>query len=373
MKFGLLYELQTPRPWTERSEYETYHNALAQIKLADAIGIDYVWEVEHHFLAEYSHSPAPEVFLAAVSQHTTRIRIGHGVCLLPKNFNHPVRIAERIAALDILSNGRVDFGCGRSSTEYEIGGFEVDPAESRPQLLEAMEMIPKMWMSEVFRWEGKYYNIPPREVIPKPLQKPHPPMWMACTQDDSFLLAGQKGIGALAFDFKTPHTIKPKIDMYKAAIQDPEPVGALVNNHFAACSITMCLEDETEAVTVGQPGALYFLRKLRDIFRPWKGQVVPGYEYYSDPERVAELITQGQEAKALALALEAQDLEKARSLTRQGGSLIGTPAQCIERIHAYREAGADQLILVMQLGHVPHEKIMQSLRILGDKVLPHCR
>ena len=131
MKFGLIYELQQQKPWVEKQEYKTYHDALEQIELADKVGFDYVWEVEHHFLTEYSHSSAPEVFLAAASQRTKNIRIGHGVALLPNPFNHPIRVAERAAALDIVSDGRLELGTGRSITEQELGGFGIDPADSR--------------------------------------------------------------------------------------------------------------------------------------------------------------------------------------------------------------------------------------------------
>src|SRR5256885_6115186 len=132
MKFDLLYELQAPKPHDERSEYRCYHEALEQIELADRLGYDTVWEVEHHFLNEFAHSSAPEVFLAAVAQRTRRIRLGHGVVLLPHKFNHPIRVAERVAALDLLSDGRVEFGTGRSS-QFEQAGFEVDTPPS-PEL-----------------------------------------------------------------------------------------------------------------------------------------------------------------------------------------------------------------------------------------------
>src|SRR5215472_16555651 len=144
MKFDLLYELQMPKPHDARSEYRCYHEALEQIVLADRLGFDTVWEVEHHFLTEFAHSSAPEVFLAAVAQRTERIRIGHGVVQIPYKFNHPVRVAERIAVLDIMSDGRVEFGTGRS-TPFEQAGFEIDVEESRAMFEESLELIPRLW------------------------------------------------------------------------------------------------------------------------------------------------------------------------------------------------------------------------------------
>ncbi|HBZ71841.1 MAG TPA: LLM class flavin-dependent oxidoreductase, partial [Deltaproteobacteria bacterium] len=178
MKIDLLYEIQIPKPHDERSEYRAYWEAMEQIELADRMGFSTAWAVEHHFLTEFAHSSAPEVFLAAVAQRTQRIRVGHAVTLLPYPFNHPIRVAERIGALDIVSNGRVEFGTGRSSA-YEQEGFEVAPDETREMWQEALEMIPRMWSTEEFSHDGKYFRIPRRNVVPKPIQKPHPPIWVA--------------------------------------------------------------------------------------------------------------------------------------------------------------------------------------------------
>src|SRR5688572_29655212 len=179
MKFGLLYEMETPRPWHDRSEYNVYWEALAQIELADRLGFDHVWEVEHHFLEEYSHSSAPEVFFGAVSQRTTNIRISHGVRLLPFNFNHPIKLAEQAAVLDIMSNGRVEFGTGRSTTSMELDGFGVDYERTRAEVRESLEIIVKAWTEDVLEYHGDLLDIPASRVVPKPIQRPHPPMWMA--------------------------------------------------------------------------------------------------------------------------------------------------------------------------------------------------
>src|SRR5499427_1957817 len=162
MKFGLLYEMETPRPWHALSEYNTYWQALAQIELADRIGIDYVWEVEHHFLEEYSHSSAPEVFLAAVSQRTRRMRLGHGIVQTPPPFNHPARVAERIATLDLVSGGRVDFGTGESSSEAELGGFGIDPDEKRALWEEGLRVALRCLTETPFTGHhGRYVTMPP--------------------------------------------------------------------------------------------------------------------------------------------------------------------------------------------------------------------
>ena len=269
MKFGIIYELQMQKPWDENQEYKTYHEALDQVELADKVGFDYVWEVEHHFLVEYSHSSAPEVFLAAASQRTKNIRIGHGVALLPGPFNHPIRVAERAAALDIVSNGRVELGTGRSITEQELGGFNIDPADSRPMWEEAIQMIPKMWTTEEFSWEGDYFVVPPRNVLPKPVQKPHPPLWMACTQPDSFKIAGSKGLGALSFGFIAPGVLEASLGLYRDALKDAKPAGAFVNNNFAATTFACVAPTDEEALENGRPAAEFFQQSLGILFVPW--------------------------------------------------------------------------------------------------------
>ncbi|MEC7749749.1 MAG: LLM class flavin-dependent oxidoreductase, partial [Chloroflexota bacterium] len=186
MKFGMMYEIQIPEPHYPGIESDRYHQVMAQVELGDQVGFDYFWTVEHHFLNEFSHCSAPEVLYGAISQRTKRIRIGHAVALLPEQYNHPVRVAERAAVLDIVSDGRMDLGTGRSTTLTEMDGFEVDPEQTKAQWQEAIRMIPKMWTEDPFSHQGEFFNIPPRSVIPKPVQKPHPPLWVACSQPDSF-------------------------------------------------------------------------------------------------------------------------------------------------------------------------------------------
>src|SRR3989441_7625155 len=180
MKFGVFYELQRPRPWGPDGEEKLVREALEQIELADRLGFDSVWEVEHHFLEEYSHSSAPEVFLAAASQRTRRIRLGHGIVQLPLGFNHPARVAERISMLDLVSGGRVEFGTGESASRMELEGFGVSPAEKRAMWQEAAAQVALMLSQSPYPgYDGKYFKMPPRNVVPKPVQKTHPPMWLA--------------------------------------------------------------------------------------------------------------------------------------------------------------------------------------------------
>src|SRR4051812_19274206 len=225
MKFGIFYEHQIGRPWDDGTEQQLISDALDQVELADSLGIQYVWEVEHHFLEEYSHSSAPEVFLAACSQRTKNMRLGHGIVQTPPPFNHPARIAERIAMLDLVSNGRAEFGTGESSSEAELGGFNVDPVVKREMWQEGLEVAVRCMTENPFTGvEGQFVSMPPRNVIPKPVQKPHPPIWVACSRRDTIHLAAQKGIGALTFAFIDPEEAEHWVgDYYRTLEQEGSP------------------------------------------------------------------------------------------------------------------------------------------------------
>src|SRR4030088_3502571 len=254
MRFGIFYEHQLPRPWTERSEADILRDSLEQVELADRLGFDYVWEVEHHFLEEYSHSSAPEVFLAAASQRTKRIRLGHGIVQIPPGFNHPARVAERVATLDLISGGRVDFGTGESSSQSELGGFNVDRELKREMWDEALDAITRMFVEEPFAgYDGRFLKMPPRNVIPKPKQKPHPPLWVACSRRETIHLAASKGIGALSFAFIEPAAAREWVEDYYETICSDEcvPAGFAVNPQVAVVTPFMCHQDEATAIDRG--------------------------------------------------------------------------------------------------------------------------
>ena len=265
MKFGLMYEIQIPEPHYPGIEQERYKQVLAQVELADQVGFDYFWTVEHHFLNEFSHCSAPEVLYGAISQITKRIRIGHAVALLPSQYNHPVRVAERAAVLDILSDGRMDLGTGRSTTLIEMDGFEVNPEDTKAQWEEAVSIIPRMWTEDPFAHEGRFFNIPARSVIPKPVQKPHPPMWVACSQPDSFRAAGEMGLGVLCFNLAGYGQMKERVDMYREGLKHANPVGQFVNDQVAALCLVHCGEDDEEARVVAAPEGLWFVNKAEEL------------------------------------------------------------------------------------------------------------
>src|SRR5437899_1141858 len=250
MKFGIFYEHQLPRPWSTESEYELLQHSLEEIELADRLGYDYAWEVEHHFLEEYSHSSAPEVFLAACAARTERIRLGHGIVLMPPGYNHPARVAERIAMLDLVSRGRVEFGTGESASRMELEGFGIPPTEKRVMWREAVAQVALMLSESPYPgYDGKYFKMPPRNVLPKPVQKPHPPMWLACSSRPMIHLAAQLGLGALTFAFVDVSEAKHWVaDYYDTFKRECTPIAQAVNPNIAMVTGFSCHDDPAEAL-----------------------------------------------------------------------------------------------------------------------------
>jgi alkanesulfonate monooxygenase SsuD/methylene tetrahydromethanopterin reductase-like flavin-dependent oxidoreductase (luciferase family) len=355
MKFGLLYEMETPRPWHEKSEYNIYWEALAQIELADRIGMDYVWEVEHHFLEEYSHSPAPEVFYGAVSQRTKNIRIAHGVRLLPFKFNNPIKVAEQAAVLDIISNGRVELGTGRSTTAQELDGFSVDYDRTRAEVREALEIIVKAWTDDILEFDGKLMKIPPRRVVPKPIQKPHPPMWMACTAPESYEMAGDRGLGVLSFNFNWEQ-VQKSLDSYrKACTKRSDLIPKVPNENFAAVAVCHVCENK-EDEEIGLAGARWFFKNVAKLFEPLMAKnELYSYEYIRNVFALDQ-----SPADATDVQLKAHDM-----------IVVGNPDYVNRKLETFQKAGLDQVIFFKQAGKIPHQNIMRSLRLIGKHVLPH--
>jgi alkanesulfonate monooxygenase SsuD/methylene tetrahydromethanopterin reductase-like flavin-dependent oxidoreductase (luciferase family) len=370
MRFGLFYEHQLPRAADQLDEGTLLADALEQVELADRLGIDYIWEVEHHFLEEYSHSSAPEVFLAAASQRTSRIRLGHGIVQLPPAVNHPARVAERVATLDLISDGRVEFGTGEGSSQMELGGFGVDREQKRAQWEESLDAITRMFVEEPFAgYEGHWISMPPRNVVPKPKQRPHPPLWVACSRRETILTAAQRGLGALSFAFVEPEAAKEWVDSYYELIASDRclPAGFAVNPNVAVVLPLMCHRDEATAIERGIDGAHFFGFSLAYYYafgehRPGRSNLWREFEDRRAEVGFAREIVTPDDAP-LGVRLLQEGLGSLRGA-------IGTPDQVADLIQRYEASGVDQVIFVSQAGANRHEHVCESLELFAADVLP---
>jgi alkanesulfonate monooxygenase SsuD/methylene tetrahydromethanopterin reductase-like flavin-dependent oxidoreductase (luciferase family) len=354
LKFSILLEAQIAEP-TPETERRLFLDCIEQVTLADQLGYHSVWATEHHGLYEFSHCSAPESLLAFAAARTKKIRIGHGVTLTAQRYNHPIRVAERIATLDILSEGRVNWGSGKSSTRVEREAFEIDTSTLHEQWLEALEMIPRMWRSDIFEWKGKFYQIPPTAIVPKPVQRPHPPVFVACSHPDSAKLAGSLGAGSLNFSAGTDAEIQERVKSYRAAVATAASSGRRVNDHFACTPTALVLKDDRKACEYGFRGGRFFAECLGTYFFASQRPVGP-----------LDVSRDRLSPKALDEAMAARN--------RAGSQLVsinGDPACARETVSRYKAAGIDELILVMQLGTVPQEIVLESLRTFASDVMPH--
>jgi alkanesulfonate monooxygenase SsuD/methylene tetrahydromethanopterin reductase-like flavin-dependent oxidoreductase (luciferase family) len=370
VRFGLFYEHQNARAPGAPDDERLLADALEQVELADRLGLDCVWEVEHHFLEEYSHSSAPEVFLAAASQRTDRIRLGHGIVQIPPAVNHPARVAERVATLDLISGGRVEFGTGEGSSQMELGGFGVERESKREQWEEALDAITRMFVEEPFAgYDGRWVSMPPRNVLPKPKQRPHPPLWVACSRRETILLAAERGLGALSFAFVEPEDAREWVDAYYATLASERcrPAGFAVNPNFAVVLPFMCHRDEQTAIERGIDGAHFFGFSLAYYYafgehRPGRSHVWEEFQRRRDEVGFSrEVVT--PDAAPLGIRLMQQGMGSLRGA-------IGTPGQVGELIERYEAAGVDEVIFVSQAGANRHEHICESLELFAEEVLP---
>ncbi len=372
MKFGLLYEMQRPH-----TDYKIDHTALIeetleQCVLADEVGFDYLWFVEHHFLTSFSGSSAPEVIISALARMTDRIRLGFGVVILPNH--HPVQVAERVAMVDHLSGGRVEFGVGRSSA-YEQMGLGIDPRDTREIMEESLRMVPEIWRQPEFSWEGKHFNVPSREVLPKPFQDPHPPIWMACTQPASYEIAAGHGIGVLSFGSGAPAGMKEHVDQYRENIKNANPVGQFVNNQWANFTLGHCGDNNEKAQQLGarrsrssSARTAPYTADRQDVYE----RLLESWGGVPDDLRVnfsrflgGEQDLGGGGAPRAMLGEMPADL-----LCERGVIVAGNPDSCINSVKRHQEVGVDQTLLIMQSDQIPHEKARHSIELFGKEVIP---
>ena len=363
-----------PRPWEEREPLRLRRDVEIGIA-ADRAGFQTFWAPEHHALEAYSHCSSSHLMCLAVGMRTERIRVVTGIFNLCPAINHPVRVAEQIAMIDVLTNGRVELGTGRGSGSTEVNTFGLTNEQTRELWEEAIRAIPKMWTQDLFSWQGKHFSVPERCILPKPVQKPHPPLWVTASNPPTVELAAKRGIGVAMFSFSDPAKLSPLVETYKANIAKAEPVGAFVYDKIMAIAPMLCLADGDEARSLYEAGnasaikghfSVYFdtipqyAERLKDIPRP-----IPQTKLrelirraYKDPE-VKGPVPEGPSEPGFLY---------------QNGVCVGDPDDVERTIARYRDIGLDQVVFIPAVGwHIPHEKTLESIALLGAKVLPKFR
>jgi alkanesulfonate monooxygenase SsuD/methylene tetrahydromethanopterin reductase-like flavin-dependent oxidoreductase (luciferase family) len=365
VRFALFYEIQVPRPWGPDDEHSAYQNVIEQAVAGEKFGWDAIWTVEHHFLDEYSHCSNPEILYGAIAARTERIRLGYGVRLMPQPYNHPVRTAESVAVLDLISSGRVDFGTGRSSTRAELEGFGVDPSETRAMWREAIEHVVGIWTNEEYEFSGRFWQMPKRRVHPTPLQKPHPPIWGATSSEEGHREVGRLGLGLCSFAVGvSPEEVKKKVDIYREALSDcTAPIGAFVNDNAATFTMALCNRDREKALELARESFEWYpkagarlIASLTDWMAEQK-QDLGSYSYAADMKATDE---QGL-----------LDLLSLEYLIEASACVLGTPEDCVRTCKQYQDAGIDTLLCLVNPYRISHEAVMETIELMGREVIPH--
>jgi alkanesulfonate monooxygenase SsuD/methylene tetrahydromethanopterin reductase-like flavin-dependent oxidoreductase (luciferase family) len=367
MKLALFAELPVPKPWTKGKEQRLFKEQIEQAVFAEKMGFHSFWTVEHHFLSEMSHATNPEVLYGAIAALTSKLRLGYGVRLLPKPYNHPIRTAESVATLDLVSGGRVEFAGGRSGTARELAGFGINPHDTRPMQEEAFRAMTGIWMNEEYEFEGKFWSMPKRTVVPRVVQEPHPPLWCATGSIDGHYEVGKLGTGLLSFATCTPpEEMAVKFARYEEGLRDcTDPVGYKVFNRKAALAIGHCDDTDEMARAVGEPSMRKYLNysfplyaEMTEYAAAWRKD--GGLGTYAYAQDIKDAVAAGGGAPQF-------DMD---AIFEMGGHTIAGVDRWKELALRFEAVGTDILFCLMNTWEVPHEKIMHSIELIGKHVIP---
>jgi alkanesulfonate monooxygenase SsuD/methylene tetrahydromethanopterin reductase-like flavin-dependent oxidoreductase (luciferase family) len=387
MILDMFSELQRPGVRVPGFEQRLYADCVEQAVLADESGFGCWWAVEHHGSPEFSYSAAPDMMLAVISQHTQRIRLGHSGVLAPFAINHPLRVAERAAFLDNVSGGRLELGLARS-VPHEWETFGADPEATREEIREALRMIPQMWAEGSFHWDSEHIRIPEREIVPKPLQQPHPPLWVTSATPEGFEAAGAMGVGVLGTVMLSPlEYLGTLLDHYRRGVERCEPIGEFATAQSAFFAFVHCAETTDDAIeSRAAEAVLWFMNSQPAFFgverRHWIETIRGNLPLWSNIDHHVEP-GQAQDAgdledpvpvirlmNRLHAGLEIDPVEAYEALLPIDSVIIGDPEACRPKITRYADLGVDRLMCLMQMGHLEHRYVMQSIRSLGKHLVP---
>ncbi len=356
MEFGIFvqgYVPDTRRAVDPEAEHHALMDETEYVIQADKSGFKYAWASEHHFLEQYSHLSANEVFLGYLAHATERIHLGSGIFNPLAAVNHPVKVAEKVAMLDHLSKGRFEFGTGRGAGSHEILGFlpGIDDMNATKEMWEeTIAEFPKMFLQEEYEgFQGKHWSLPPRKVFPKPYGKSHPAMWYAAGSPSSYAMAAKKGLGVLGFSVQRVQDMEWVLEQYKGAIQEAEPVGGFVNDNVMVTTTAICAETHDKAVQIAINGGLNRLQSLvfyyHDTFPKPEGLPVWPEMLPEFNEEIVELLIQEELL------------------------VCGDPDEVLSQCKRWEQAGADQLSFGIPVG-VPKEDVLTTLKLVGEHVIP---
>lgn len=346
VRFDLFFEVGI-RPELGLSERRAYAETLEQIELADRLGYGCAWLVEHHFLRGYSHSSKPELLLAAAAARTRRIRLGHAIIPLP--LHHPVHVAERVAALDILSSGRLEVGIGRGFSPREHAAFGVDPGSSREIVDESLDILLQSFERRPVTYRGRHFRMDGLDILPYVIQEPHPPLWTAAVSPDTYKWAAARRLGVLAGPFKPWFMVEHDIGYYRAAWRDAAAPRAGMTIGL------LCLKDAARARRLAKDAFTWTYQGLYQAALPVLERLYPSYEQLHELGRFRALMKLGV------------DLGLADAF---GMAVVGDPAEVRAKIAKYKQAGVTHLLCAFGAGAVEPDITRESLELFASEVMP---
>jgi alkanesulfonate monooxygenase SsuD/methylene tetrahydromethanopterin reductase-like flavin-dependent oxidoreductase (luciferase family) len=365
LKLAIFSEIPVAKPRAPGAEQKAIQDTIEQAVFAEKMGFHSFWSPEHHFLDQMSHSTNPEIIYAAIAARTTTLRLGYGVRLMPAPYNHPVRTAESVATLDCVSGGRVEFGIGRSATRRELEGFGINPHDTREMQEEALRHVVGIWTNEEYSFEGKHWSMPPRTVIPKPVQKPHPPLWCASSTPDGHYEIGKMGLGVLSFATATPpEELITKYKAYEDGLAACDnPVGKYINSQKVALSFTYCAETDEEAKVVG----LGAMKKHMEYALPLYGALPDYARQFQQDLGTFAYTTEFKKKVEEGGGVPKFDIDEIFNI---GGAMMGDPKRCLDLALRFEAIGADILFCSINPWDLTHEQVMRSIELLGTHVVP---
>jgi alkanesulfonate monooxygenase SsuD/methylene tetrahydromethanopterin reductase-like flavin-dependent oxidoreductase (luciferase family) len=366
MELGLLYEIEAPKPWAgehpwgqRTAERAAYRNCIEQIALADKKGFHTAWLVEHHFREGRSHMPCNDVVLGALSQITEQIKLGFGVSLMPHEFIHPARIAEKVATVDVLSKGRAVWGMGRSTPMEQIA-FGVNIPESKKKVQAAARTVVGMWEQEYYEEDSEYLKFPKRMITPKPYQYPHPPAWMAGVSEESIRIAGRNALGLLCFAIMQPlDKLATLIQAYREEQKNATPLTSVSTNKVGVYTLVHCSESRSKFETNRVWDSLWWwYASSAEFILKWE---------------MAHLSPEDQQKAFPLLKAQADGNFDLHKFDEEDMVIIGTPEECLRKFLKYEEAGVDQVLCYINFGYLPQDAVIECITLLGDYVIPELK